>query len=192
MSDDLTVRALATDDVGRYLQHMLVVNADSGVDGASHSHPYGKAESVDPAEAHDREITRWTTAIDEPGWRRAWGLFDGDDLVGHVYLAGGAILSELHRASLGMGIARQCRRRGGGTRLLAAAVGWAREQSSIDWVDLGVFTDNPGARALYEREGFEVVGRTPDRYRVDGVSLDEVSMTLTTSADRTTGPPNPP
>ncbi|MFM2070891.1 MAG: hypothetical protein RLZZ623_1154, partial [Actinomycetota bacterium] len=30
----------------------------------------------------------------------------------------------------------------------------------------------------YVRHGFHVVGRTPDRFRVDGQSLDETSMTL--------------
>ena len=61
---------------------------------------------------------------------------------------------------------------------IEAAIAWARDQPSIDWIDLGVFSDNPGAQALYVRHGFPVVGRTPDRVRVDGQSLDETSMTL--------------
>ena len=181
--DGLTVRALTTDDLEVYLELMEAVDADSGVDGAGHSNPYGKDDLPDRAEARPREITRWTTAIDEPGWRRAWGLFDGDDLVGHLYLAGGTLRSELHRVSMGMGIARSHRRRGGGRLLLETAVAWARSEPQIDWIDLGVFTDNPGARALYERVGFEAVGHTPDRFRVDGVSLGDVAMTL-----RTAGP----
>jgi RimJ/RimL family protein N-acetyltransferase len=77
-----------------------------------------------------------------------------------------------------MGVARSHRREGGGTLLLATAIEWARDQPMIDWIDLGVFSGNPGAKALYAGHGFMVLGRTIDRFRVDGKSLDEISMTL--------------
>lgn len=59
--------------------------------------------------------------------------------------------------------------------LSAAGIERARTQPSIDWIDLAVFSDNPGAQALYARHGFHVLGRTPDRFRVDGRSLDDIS-----------------
>jgi RimJ/RimL family protein N-acetyltransferase len=172
------VRLLTLDDVDGYVRHVARVDADSGADGVGHSHPYGKSDPVDVDEARGRETTRWTTEIDQPGWRRAWGLFDEGELIGHLYLAGGALRSELHRVSLGMGIARSHRRRGGGSLLLATAIRWARVQPSIVWIDLGVFSDNAGAQALYAQHGFHVLGETPDRFRVDGQSLDDISMTL--------------
>ena len=91
--------------------------------------------------------------------------------------------SELHRADMGMGIIRSHRRQRGGTVLLEAGTEWARQQPSIDWIDLGVFTDNPGAHALYARHGFQILGRPPDRFRVDGQSLDDISMTLNVARD---------
>jgi RimJ/RimL family protein N-acetyltransferase len=175
---DLQVRALGLQDVAEYIDHMVAVDADSGVDGGPHFHPYGASDAVDVAERRQRERARWSTALDETGWRRAWGLFDGSELVGHLYLAGGMLRSELHRVSMGMAIAATHRRRGGGGSLLATAIAWAHDQPGIDWIDLGVFSDNPGARALYERHRFVVVGRVPDRFRVDGVSLDDTQMTL--------------
>ncbi|MBT6443583.1 MAG: GNAT family N-acetyltransferase, partial [Acidimicrobiaceae bacterium] len=54
----------------------------------------------------------------------------------------------------------------------------ARNRPNIDWLDLGVFDDNNAAQALYLKHGFEVVGRTPDRFRVDGQALDDIAMTL--------------
>ena len=66
--------------------------------------------------------------------------------------------SELHRVQMGMGVAGSHRREGGGTLLLATAIGWARDQPMIDWIDLGVFSDNLGAKALYARHGFKVWG----------------------------------
>lgn len=177
-TETVNVRILTIDEVGDYVAHMVRLNASSGVDGEAHSHVYSKSEPVNPEAARDQERTRWSTAVDEPGWRRARGLFDGDELVGHIYLAGGSIRSELHRVNMGMGIVRPHRRRGGGTSLLETAIEWVRLQPGIVWIDLGVFSDNPGAQALYELHGFEVVGRTSDRFRVDGCSLDDISMTL--------------
>lgn len=55
--------------------------------------------------------------------------------------------------------------------------GWVQSEPTIEWIDLGVFSDNPGAQAFYARAGFLVLGRTPDRFRVDGQSIDETWMT---------------
>ncbi len=179
----LTVRPLVVPEVDEYLRNMAAVESESGVGGSGHSHPYSRADSFDVAEARDREVTRWSTAIDDVGWRRAWGLFDRAELVGHLYLAGGALRSELHRADMGMGIVASRRRQGGGTLLLETAIAWASDQPTIDWIDLGVYSDNPGARALYEGVGFQVLGHTPDRFRVDGHSLNDTSMTMNVRAE---------
>lgn len=174
----MNVRPLAIGDIDTYLQCVVAVDAESGVDGAGHSHPYSLSDPFDMQTAPARERTRWSTGIDDPGWRRAWGLFDQGELVGHVHLAGGMLRSDLHRVSVGMGVLSSHRRQGGGTLLLHSAIAWARNQSCIDWIDLGVFSDNPGAQALYAGQGFQVLGRTPDRFRVDGRTLDEIWMTL--------------
>jgi RimJ/RimL family protein N-acetyltransferase len=41
-----------------------------------------------------------------------------------------------------------------------------------------VFAHNHRARALYAAAGFIEVGTTRDRFRVDGVAIDDVAMTL--------------
>jgi RimJ/RimL family protein N-acetyltransferase len=161
----------------------VTYDASSGVDGAGHSHAYSQSEPLDIEAGRDREVTRWSTEIDDPAWRRAWGLFDQGELVGHLHLAGGMLRSELHRVDMGIGVRRSHRRQGGGTLLLETGIEWARKQPTIDWIDLGVFSDNPGAQALYARHGFQILGRTPDRFRVDGQSLDDISMTLNVARD---------
>lgn len=172
------IRPLTLDDVEAYIAHIVATNAESGVDGLPRSHVYGADEPLDVAVAVPRERERWTTPLDQPGWRRAWGCFDGETFVGHLYLAGGSLPAEMHRANLGMGLARSHHRRGGGRALLRAAVAWARAESRIDWLDLGVFTENGPAQALYLGEGFQARGHVPDRFRVDGWRLDDVTMTL--------------
>ncbi len=78
---------------------------------------------------------------------------------------------------LGMGLEREVRGQGWGRQLLEAAITWARD-AGLAWIDLGVFAHNPRARRLYESVGFETVGVTADRYRVDERSIDDVSMAL--------------
>ncbi len=160
------------------------------MDGAAHSHPYGRDETFDLDDGRRQETRRWSTAITEVGWRRGWGLFDDQEIVGYAYLAGGLLASELHRAQLGIGVAGSHRREGGGSRLVGAAIAWARAQPSIEWIDLGVFSDNAPAQALYRKLGFRERGVTADRFRVDGASLDEISMTLNVGegADRCSVP----
>ena len=179
----LSVRLLVIADVDRYLLDLLEVDAESGVDGAAHSHPYSRSEPFDAVAGHDREVTRWSTDLADVGWRRAWGLFDGNRLVGSLYLAGGTLRSESHRVNMGMSVLSSHRRMGGGSLLLASAIAWARSEPIIDWIDLGVFSDNPGAQALYARHGFRILGCTPDRFRVDGQSLDDISMTINIASE---------
>lgn len=175
---NLSIRAFAIGEAEGYLSLVSAVDAGSDVDGAGHSHAYSESEPFDTEAGCDREVTRWSAEIDEVGWRRAWGLFDRGERVGYLYLAGGALRSELHRVHMGMGILRAHSRRGGGTLLLETAIKWAHVQPNVDWIDLGVFTDNLGSQALYKGHGFDVLGRTSDRFRVDGKSLDEILMTL--------------
>ncbi len=120
---------------------------------------------------HLPEDSLETAKDDEDSWYE-------DELVGRLCLVGGLLRSELHRANVGMGVTRSHRRQRGGSLLLATAIGWARRQLLIDWIDLSVFSDNPDAEALYARHGFQVVGRTPDRFRLHGRSLDDIAMTL--------------
>ena len=62
-----TVRPLAMSEIDEYLRHMLAVDAGSGVDGAAHSHPYGASDPFDLQEGRAREVTRWSTEIDDVG-----------------------------------------------------------------------------------------------------------------------------
>ena len=183
----LRARQLVADDVDAYIAHVGEIDAASGVDGAPHAHPYPRSELDLDDGARRRELDRWSTDIDVVGWRRAWGLFDVDDLVGHLYLAGGELSTEMHRTSLGMGIVATHHRRGGGSLLLSTAIAWVLARPGIAWIDLGVFSGNAPARALYARHGFTEIGTTTDRFRVDGASLDDVMMTLDVAERRRAG-----
>src|SRR5205814_2143471 len=121
---------------------------------------------------------RLIAPLPSPRWMRLWLAWEGSALVGHLDLVGGMLLSEQHRCTLGMGLHHDHRRRGLGSALLESAVAWARAAPGLCWIDLGVFGGNAPAQALYHKFGFVERGRTVDRFRVSGVSIDNIDMAL--------------
>jgi len=172
------IRALDLSNLEDYLVQCAASDAESGRGGDSYSGPYSSDEPYPVALVRERNRERWVRPLDEPSWRRAWGAFVGNRMVGSASLIGGDLAADLHRVDLGMGVLRDYRRQGFGQLLLATIIDWCRARPTIDWIDLGVFADNEPAKALYVKLGFEVVGSTRDRWRVDGTRIDEIHMVL--------------
>jgi ribosomal protein S18 acetylase RimI-like enzyme len=80
-----------------------------------------------------------------------------------------------HRGALGMGVISAWRRRGVGSRLLAAALPLARARGFAR-VDLDVYAHNAPAIRLYEKFGFAREGVQRDAFRTDGRSFDAIAM----------------
>jgi RimJ/RimL family protein N-acetyltransferase len=132
---------------------------------------------IDERATMERHRVGWALPLDEPNWLRTWGVVIDGTICGHLDLHGGRLSSEGHRALLGMGVERPWRGKGHGKALLGAAITWAR-RAELSWLDLGVFAHNHRARALYAAVGFVEVGFTRDRFRVDGVAIDDIAMAL--------------
>jgi RimJ/RimL family protein N-acetyltransferase len=151
---------------------------DNGKDGAPPFQPMARAESGFPIEKRAGFVVGMGAAVGEPGWRRAWFALDEDGCIcGHVDLRARPERLARHRCLLGMGVHRDHRRHGLGSRLLATALDWARAQAGIDWVDLEVMSSNLTARRLYERNGFAFAGEMTDLFRIDGEQHGYVFMT---------------
>lgn len=125
----------------------------------------------------------WTKPLDKVGWEKVWGAFEHGvtppRIIGSIALSTTRLIpTQSHRAILGIGIEPGFRHRGLGKALMQTALLWAKQQSHLEWIDLGVFVDNAPARRLYERVGFIETGRTVDCFRVDGHSLDDIQMSL--------------
>ena len=151
-----------------------------------HAHESGRGPDIVFApflelDRHAYEDTRdetWRRPTDVPGWERCFGAFEGERVIGHVDLTGAGLYSAMHRARLGIGVERGYRGQGVGSALLAAALHWARVEGKLTWIDLSVFAHNERALRLYERHGFQRVGRTVDAYRLADASIDDVHMAL--------------
>ena len=161
------------DGFARYLvEHM----AESGRGGSPH---YALARRLDRFEVEEHARERWERTVGESGWARAFLLWAGDRVVGHVELKGGRITAEMHRATLGIGMRRALTGKGWGRRLMETAIGWAREDAKLTWIDLGVFSENAPARKLYRSLGFTEIGSREEAFRLDsGVVVTDILMAL--------------
>lgn len=98
----------------------------------------------------------------------------GPEIVGSLHVE----LSRHGFGEIGMAVAREWRRRGVGSALLAAAIPWARERG-LHKLSLGVFAHNAGAIALYRKFGFVEEGRRVKHYRrASGELWDAIEMGL--------------
>lgn len=102
----------------------------------------------------------------------------GGKVVGHctVSRARPADSEEGHVGVLGILVEHGYRGLGTGTALLRAAL--ARSRGRFRVVRLGVFSNNAGAKRLYERLGFRKVGAIPRAVRRGRTVVDEELMAL--------------
>jgi GNAT superfamily N-acetyltransferase len=171
------IALLGLPDLSRLCAHLARSAAESGRDGDVIFRPRAAGEPFEEAAAKERHRTAWARRVREPHWARTWGLVVDGMIRGHADLHGDMLPSQMHRATLGIGIERGARGRGHGRALLETAITWARGQG-LAWMDLGVFAENAPARALYRKLGFVEIGITHDRFRVDGHKIDDIAMTL--------------
>ncbi|XXX73605.1 GNAT family N-acetyltransferase [Sorangium sp. So ce134] len=165
-------------DARAFMTYLIEHVAESGRRGAPH---FAVVTSLAPDEVEKSARDRWSKALDELLWGRAWLLRSAEPrgrVIGHIELRGGRVWSESHRAVVTMGILGPYTGQGHGRRLLEAAIAWARDKAGLAYLDLGVFANNERAMRLYTRMGFVPIGTRPDAFRVGGAILDDIQMTL--------------
>ena len=120
-------------------------------------------------------------AVSEEQWRerlasgRWFGAFAERELVGLVAYSVAPSRKTAHTGELGsMYVRESARGSGAADALIHAAVASAAE--SIEQISLVVNADNFRAVRVYQRHGFNAVGRMPSALRVDGRDFDELIM----------------
>jgi RimJ/RimL family protein N-acetyltransferase len=179
-----SIRMCDGGDAPAFAEHFARNFATSGKDGTPIFSVYSRRREVNIPDKIVRARESWARPTSQIGWERSWAAFEsaknGDvQIVGEVtLLTSRQVETQLHRAMLGMGVEPGYRHRGIGKALLGAALAWAEQQMFLEWIDLGVFSENAAARALYRSFSFIETGRTVDSFRVDGHKLDDIQMTL--------------
>lgn len=177
----LHLRPLEQKDLAMLERHRQRHSLENGKDGDVIFDPLENTESTIevPSTPNPREWEAQSKDVSECGWMRMWILTDENEIFGNLTLVHRPPLPTcLHRATLMMGLERATRRQGWGTKLIETAVSWSKTQPSLEWLELFVFENNPGAKSLYEKNGFEAVGTTKDRFRVYGQKIDDTHMTM--------------
>ena len=100
---------------------------------------------------------------------------DEGRIVGRLSIARDQHPASRHVADLGLMVAMSHRRRGIGTKLLEAALDWARH-SEVRKLELHVFPHNEAAIKLYENFGFVQEGYRRGHYRRGTEYVDAILM----------------
>jgi GNAT superfamily N-acetyltransferase len=109
----------------------------------------------------------------------AWGVFDGERLVGKLTIDALPYPSLAHTFWVhAVYVHPDARGSGASSKLLRAALDDARSKGALR-VALWVNGANTHARGLYERVGFRQTGQVPGGIQIAGMLIDDVLMTLT-------------
>lgn len=110
-------------------------------------------------------------------WRKRFGAFDGQTLIGVVGV-GRESAAKLHHKGFmgGMVVAPAWRNKGVGRQLLAHALAFADAMPGLRQVTLTITAGNAPALALYASMGFCVFGQEPHALCVDGLFHDTIYM----------------
>ena len=101
----------------------------------------------------------------------------GNDVVGWCDISPMKREGFTHCGRLGIGVRKDFRRLGIGTRLLEQTIGKAREMG-LERIELEVLASNTAAISLYEKAGFVVEGMKKKGRKLDGEYDDLVEMAL--------------
>lgn len=101
----------------------------------------------------------------------------GNDVVGWCDISPMKHEGFTHCGTLGMGVRKDFRRLGIGTRLLEQTIGEAKKLG-LERIELEVFASNTAAIRLYEKAGFLVEGVKKKARKLDGEHDDLVEMAL--------------
>ena len=172
------LRPLTSDDIPMLLRHKVRHWQENGRDGDVVFAPSEEQPNYSEEDAK-KDFGGIAKLPTQQGWTRIWILTDETEIFGEITLTHRPSLkAALHRCLLMVGIERPQRSHGWGSKLMETAIAWAKDQPTLDWITLYVFENNPRAKALYLKFGFEVVGTTKDMFRAYGQSIDDTEMVL--------------
>ena len=121
--------------------------------------PISRQNSTLSVPARQRFMMGVKTPMGQPGWRLLWLAKDKQDrIMGHIDIRPYDDDYCEHRVLLGMGVDSHYRRQGVGRKLIDHVIQYC----------------------LYLNKGFNICGEWVDKYRIDGDSISELSMTINT------------
>jgi len=177
IDNDIKIRLLTIADIEEWLDQSAIVDAESGKNDIYFG-PYSKKDKFSKDRIKKKTLDRWTRNMNTPNWRKAWGIFHNQRIVGNAQIQAGDLPTGLHRVEVSIVILKGYRNKGLGEKLLEVIFDWCKQQDSIHWIDLGVFSGNNNAMALFKKVGFQKIGYKEDCWLIDGKSISETLMSI--------------
>ena len=169
-------------DMSDFFTYLTLQIADNGHGDTPLFQPASREDSIVSVATRQRFMQGVSAPLGEPGWRLLWLAKDESGrIMGHIDIRPYEDDYCGHRVLLGMGVDRHFRRQGIAQGLLNHAIDYCQNADMIVWLDLNVLSQNIPAKQLYLNNGFDICGEQVDRYRIDGVSVAELMMTLSVS-----------
>jgi ribosomal protein S18 acetylase RimI-like enzyme len=164
-----TIRLLTAADAGAFWELRLAALA---------AHPDSFGESAEEHRGTTVEAVAERLAGSGPE-SFVVGAFDAEGLAGTAGFYRDRREKRRHKGHIwGMYVAPRLRGRGAGEALLREAIRVARTGEGLRSILLSVSETQPGARRLYERQGFVVYGAEPVALRVGERDLEEQFLVL--------------
>jgi RimJ/RimL family protein N-acetyltransferase len=121
------------------------------------------------------EQERWIQGILRRANQMIFIVEENEKIFGFIQILGGQFRRNRSTAHLVLGLLREARGQGWGTKLMIAAETWAR-QHGIHRLELTVMTHNSVAVSLYKKMGFQIEGIRRHSLFLQGKFVDEYYM----------------
>ena len=102
----------------------------------------------------------------------------GGQIIGGLHVKGGGRRANHHCGGIAISVAQGWRNQGVGSRMMEAAIQWARGTGVLTRLELYVFAENAPAIHLYQKFGFQLEGRLRNSVFRDGAYHDDLVMGL--------------
>jgi len=99
IKNDIIIRTLTIDDIDEWLAQCEIVDAESGKNGIYFG-PYSRKDKFSKEKIKKKSLDRWSRNMDIPNWRKAWGIFHNQRIVGNAQIQAGELQTSLHRVKL--------------------------------------------------------------------------------------------
>lgn len=174
----MEIRVANESDLGLFFQYLDRQLQNNGANGAPVFQPLSREDSKLSDVVKGKFSTGLGKVIGEEGWRMLMLAFIDQQIVGHIDIRPYPDKNSQHRVLLGMGVDIAHRRKGIAGQLIKNILDWMQANTAIEYLDLGVMSENLPAIRLYEKLGFSRVGEISDRFRFDGKCVAETLMSL--------------
>jgi len=185
ISTNVEIECLGEPGCDEFFRYLNDHRSDNGTQETGYFMPSSRSDARFSSDKESSYRAGLKLPVGALGWRRAWvARATATTIAGHVDLWSHSLPFAEHRCLLGMGVDRRYRRRGVGGTLLAHAIDWTLGSTTLEWIDLHVFSNNERAIRLYLRAGFTKIGELPEMFKVDGHAFSDAMMTRSLREDR--------